>query len=121
MSGQARREARRAQARAEFAAYAAPPGPGWWPCPRDPGQFRLYDGDGWTDRTRRPATQSEGSGRRAAPPVEPSALSGRGSAIKRGQAEMARLLHPVTAEDLRGVPEATAYDIEPDRPGRDWW
>ena len=55
MSGEDRREARLAAARAEFAASPAPPTLGWWPCPRDPGQFRYYDGIGWTDRTREPA------------------------------------------------------------------
>lgn len=117
MSGQTRREARRRQAYAEFAAYPAPPTPGMWRCPRDPGQFRLYDGVGWTDWTREPAKQPEGyGGQSVQPPAEPSKS---GSAIERGRAEMRQGLHPITDEELRGIPEATAYDL-PESEGRGW-
>ena len=38
-------------------------------------------------------------------PEAPPAASGRGSAIKRGEWEMRQLIHPVSAEDLRALPE----------------
>jgi hypothetical protein len=34
---------------------------------------------------------------------------------------MGRLLHDVTDDELRNIPEATAYDVEPDKLGRGWW
>lgn len=116
----------------EFAAYPAPPRAGFWPCPRDPGQFRFYDGTGWTDRTRGPAESSDpappaGAAGQPVPsaprPAAPPPASGRGSAIARGQWKMRQLLHPVRAEDLRGLPEASCYvapDL-PDPPARGWW
>jgi hypothetical protein len=143
MTGRSRREARRAAAHAEFAAYPAPPTPGLWPCPRDPGVFRHYDGIGWTDWTREPAKQSDrlgqGSSRRRlpgsfrvwpapakppediSPPATPQPVArGRGSAIRQSQADRSELLHFVTDEDLQGLPEATVHDPDPEQPERGW-
>ncbi|HEY4410237.1 MAG TPA: hypothetical protein VGO87_10160 [Acidimicrobiia bacterium] len=134
MSGEEKRAARLAAARAEFASYPAPPTLGWWPCPRDPGLFRYYDGTGWTDQTLGPAMKpdpppSAGAAWKPVQPAprpaepEPPPPSGRGSAIEAGQAEMRRLIHPVTADDLRGIPEASHYfgpDL-PHPPARGWW
>jgi hypothetical protein len=134
VSGEEKRAARLAAARAEFASYLAPPTLGWWPCPRDPGLFRYYDGTGWTDQTLEPAMKPDpppavGAAWKPAQPAprpaepEPPPPSGRGSAIAAGQAEMRRLIHPVTAEDLRGIPEAHHYFAPalPDPPARGWW
>lgn len=140
---QSRRETRRARAHAEFAAYPAPPTPGLWPCPRDPGVFRRYDGVGWTDWTREPAKLPDRYGGRSTParlpgrfggwpaPAKPPEKTrpastsqpigeGRGSAIRQSQADRAELLHYVTDEDLRGIPEATVYDFDPEQPERGW-
>ena len=130
MTGEEKRAARLAAARAEFAAYPAPPTLGWWPCPKDPGRFRDYDGTGWTDQTLEPAMKPDppspaGAAWKLAPPAsEPEPRpSGRGSAIEAGEAEMRRLIHPVTADDLRGVPQAHSYSAPalPDPPVRGWW
>lgn len=143
LRGQARRAARLARAHAEFAAYPAPPTPGLWPCPRDAGVFRLHDGVGWTDWTRQQAKQPDGHGgvstrklpgvfgawpaptkppEENLPPSTPQTIApGRGSAIRQSQRDKAELLHFVTDEELRGIPEATVYDFEPEQPGRGWW
>ena len=140
---QSRREGRRARVHAEFAAYPAPPTPGLWPCPRDPGVFRHYDGIGWTAWTREPAKLPDRYGGQSTPtrlpgrygtwpaPAKPPEkiqrasraqrpAEGRGSAIRQSQADRAELLHYVTDEDLRGIPEATVYDIDPEQPERGW-
>lgn len=115
MSGQERRAARRNRAHAEFAEFQPPPTPGFWPCPKDPGVFRLHDGVGWTEWTRDPAKQEQGSGPRGVRRSEPT---GPGSAIERNQAERRELLHYVTDDDLRGIPEARS--IDPHEEGRGW-
>jgi hypothetical protein len=72
-----------------------------------------------------PAASSGPPAPPAVRPVEPEppAPSGRGSAIEAGRAEMRRLLHPVTADDLRDIPEASHYAAPdlPDPPARGWW
>ena len=143
MTARSRREARRAVAYAEFAAYPAPPSPGLWPCPRDPGVFRRYDGAGWTDCTREPSKLPDRYGGRSTPtrlpgrfgswpaPAKPPEKNRpqstpqrvarrRGSAIRQSQAGRAELLHFVTDEDLRGLPEATIHDFDPEQTERGW-
>jgi hypothetical protein len=86
--------------------------------------FRRFDGVGWTDWTREPAKQP--SDHRPSPDgrsggsSDPTPGRARGLAIQRGRSEMRQFLHDVTDDELRGLPEATRYDIEPDRPERGW-